>query len=210
MTKLERQHLRVFGIDAKSGELGIIGSKAQGTGISIESGDEGDVQVLQSLNDENGRNYFEQGYFHITDNKDGTSLPSSQELNSLFYILTYQAAYGFQSGIPEWNDSTEYFAYASYVQSGGNLYLAIKGSEENRNIGFDPTLREYWSAPFNIEIVLSQIELLKKNGIFLRTAETSYSLNSVVHQDGKLYRSTMDGNTGNSPSISSDWVNIVD
>ena len=63
-----------------------------------------------------------------------------EDLNALFFVITYQLAYILQEGIAEWDSGTTYYQY-SFVQSGGLLYQ----STANNNLNNNPTSSSQWS-----------------------------------------------------------------
>ena len=54
--------------------------------------------------------------------------PAIQDLNALFYVLTYQLAYLFQQGIPEWNAGTTYYIGSVVTDGTGTIYASIANS----------------------------------------------------------------------------------
>jgi len=63
----------------------------------------------------------------------GNSSPAIQDMNALFFALTYQLKYLTQKGIPEWI-ATETYYTPSYCTRNGTIYK----SKTNDNIGNDP------------------------------------------------------------------------
>jgi hypothetical protein len=61
------------------------------------------------------------------------------DMNALFYTITYQLAYFFQQGIPEYYEYEEYFI-GSVVQSGGAIYISVR----NNNITYPLTDASAW------------------------------------------------------------------
>ncbi len=203
MAKIDKKHQKVFGQDAPPDQFGKIGSRAEGTPTATK-----DIDEMQSSPN------FPLGYFKVAETRSGgTRLPATEELNSLLYLMTYQEAYNQQAGIPEWDEKTEYYANASYVQYQGNLYLAIKGRGNDLNVNKKPTDRSYWSEPFNPEDVLQELTHIWESGVFQWDATRNYTLNDIVKYNGIVYRSaTAQENIGNIPSETSGgfWVDIVD
>jgi len=70
----------------------------------------------------------------------GANSPTVEDMNSAFYALAYQLAYGMQSGIPEYDSSTTYYT-GSFCQSAGIIYKSITDG----NIGNAVTNASYWS-----------------------------------------------------------------
>lgn len=111
---LERKYQKIFGKNAVATDLGVVGSK------SIDNPQYStDIETLQSLSN------WETGMRAIVTS---SSAPYLQDHNSLFYVITSQLAYIFQSGIAEWNSQTEYIANRSVVLRNGKTYIAIANS----------------------------------------------------------------------------------
>lgn len=111
---LSRKYQKIFGKNAVSTDLSIVGSKMAGN-IQYDT----DIETLQSLSN------WETGMRAIVSNSDA---PYLQDHNSLFYVITTQLAYLFQAGIAEWNSQTEYVDNRSLVLKSGKIYLAIGNS----------------------------------------------------------------------------------
>jgi hypothetical protein len=78
--------------------------------------------IVQSL-----ANYLS-GWFGIVI---GANSPAIEDMNSLFFLLTYQLSYLFGLGVPEWDSGTTYFI-GSIVQDGsGNLYKSLTNTNLN-------------------------------------------------------------------------------
>lgn len=141
MAQLSRAIQRIFGESGGVDEFAEIGSRAAGT-----------PQTSKDLTDIQSRVQFLQGWFQTTIRQtlpDGTDadLPASEDLNSLFFLLTSQLSYLFQSGVPEWLDSADqrYYANVSFVQVGGDVYQALQGDDgANINAQRNPTTEPTW------------------------------------------------------------------
>ena len=114
MAVLPRVKQKIFGKNADLNDLGIVGSKSNGTPDYSKN-----IETLQSLVQ------FETGLRAMVTSTDA---PYIQDQNSLFYIITSQLAYLFQSGIPEWDSQTEYFSGKSLVLKSGNIYISTANS----------------------------------------------------------------------------------
>ncbi len=132
MPLLRRKTQRIFGEEADTQEFGQIGSKAAGNVIKTK-----DVNSLQQLQQ------YMNGLFAITRDEGTSKLPYVEDLNSLFYLITYQLKYIMQAGVPEWDSETEYYSNKSIVQYGGQLYTSIDGEPNIGNIP-DDTVGTYW------------------------------------------------------------------
>ena len=63
----------------------------------------------------------------------GNRSPAQEDLNGLFYLLTYQLAYILERGMPEWDTNTAYFQN-DFCRKGRTLYI----SQTDNNQGHDP------------------------------------------------------------------------
>lgn len=141
MARLSRAIQRIFGESGGVDEFGEIGSRAAGN-----------PQTTKDLTDIQSRVQFLQGWFQTTIRQtlpDGTDadLPASEDLNSLFFLLSSQLAYIYQNGIPEWLDSADqrYYANVSFVQVNGDVYQALQGDDgANINSQRNPTTEGEW------------------------------------------------------------------
>lgn len=135
MPSLSRVPQKIFGEEADTQEFGQIGSKAAGNVIKTK-----DIAILQQLQQ------YMNGLFAITRDEGTSKLPYVEDLNSLFYLITYQLKYGMQAGVPEWDSETEYYSNKSIVQHIGQLYTSIEGTNLKPNIGNIPedTAGTYW------------------------------------------------------------------
>ena len=124
---LSRKYQKIFGKNAVSTDLSIVGSKMAGN-IQYNT----DIETIQSLSN------WETGMRAIVSNSDA---PYLQDHNSLFYVITTQLAYLFQAGIAEWNSQTEYINNRSLVLKSGKIYLAIAD-----NTSVEPEVTSGWES----------------------------------------------------------------
>lgn len=68
------------------------------------------------------------------------SAPCLQDMNALFYLLSYQAAYAMQTGVPEWNATTVYYIGSVANDGTGKLYRSITDGNTNHAL----TVATYW------------------------------------------------------------------
>ena len=88
--------------------------------------------MIQSLS-----NYLEGWFGAIL----GNNSPAVEDMNALHFLFSYQLAYGFQAGVPEWLDVTTYYK-GSIVNIDGTLYKSITDDNTNE----DPlTEEDDWS-----------------------------------------------------------------
>ena len=122
---LDRKYQKIFGKNADGNDLAVVGSKNAGNPDTST-----DVEEIQSLSN------WETGLrAQVTSN----DAPYLQDQNSIFYVITSQLAYLFQSGIAEWNSQTEYIANRSVVLRNGKVYVAIADST-----GVEPEVTSGW------------------------------------------------------------------
>lgn len=137
MAKLPRILQKIFGDDGPTTQFGQIGSDNAGTPTTTKN-----LDTIQSLQ------YYLDGLFAITNNV--IEPPRAEDFNSLHFLTTAQLKYIFQSGIPEWITTEDYYANVSIVQVAGNIYLSLTGTDPTPNTGNDPT-----SSPTDWKLVLS-------------------------------------------------------
>ena len=122
---LDRKYQKIFGKNAEVTDLGVVGSKNAGNPDTSN-----DVEELQSLSN------WETG---LRAQVTASEAPYLQDQNAIFYVITSQLAYLFQSGIAEWNAQTEYFSGRSVVLKDGKTYIAIANS-----VGIEPEVTSGW------------------------------------------------------------------
>lgn len=127
MAKINRVLQKIFASSASSDQTGVIGSFAAGAPTTTT-----DISAVQSLS-----NYLGGMYSIVL----GENAPCIQDLNSLFWLTTYQLAYLMQAGVAEWDAETTYYI-GSVVNVGGNLYV----SRTNDNLGNAVTTIANWRA----------------------------------------------------------------
>jgi hypothetical protein len=132
MAKITRKPQSIFGSGAGSAQLAQIGSLAAGSPQFTS-----DPAVMQALS-----NYTD-GLFDVVI---GENSPAIEDLNSLFYLATYQLAYLMQQGIAEYDGSTTYFQN-SVFQSGGSFYQTTYGSASGVS-GVTPPNTTYYKQVF--------------------------------------------------------------
>lgn len=124
---LTRFTQKIFG-SSNQNELGQFGSGIDNTRVTSA-----DVETLQALSA-----YLGGWSDAVITSK---NYPTFQEMNGLFYGLSYQIAYMFQNGIPEYDDGTEY-KQTSIVKKSGTYQLY--GSKTDENIGNPLTDTDNW------------------------------------------------------------------
>lgn len=127
MSILTRSFQKIFGATGGTGEFGQIGSKAAGSPVTTKN-----LETIQALSN------YDLGLNAIVSDQGTSVLPYLEDINSLFFLTTSQLAYLMQSGVPEWDDSTEYYKDISFVLRGGILWKDIFGTGGTPNLNFDP------------------------------------------------------------------------
>ena len=130
---LSRVLQKIFGKNAEQTDMGVVGSKANNNPQTSK-----DIATIQSLA------AWESGMRNIVSS---TKAPYLQDHNSLFYVITTQLAYLFQSGVAEWESSTEYFANRSFVSYGGDIYVATQDNtneQPSANSSYWQTLKSFY------------------------------------------------------------------
>lgn len=134
MAKLPRKTQKIFAENS-----GVNGTAEFGTPQNILSGVApaytGDIDLIQNGN-------FSIGWSSAVPSNYN---PFRQDFNSLGKVVTQQLAYLFQSGIPEWSPTTEYYKDASFCQYNGIIYKSLTGEVLSPNLNKNPqTSTEDW------------------------------------------------------------------
>jgi len=114
-TKLPRKNQKVLG--SNSSRNGQFGSRSAGLGNFTN-----DIEELQALS------AWVNGWNDAT--VSGQKLPCLEEMQGTQYVQTYQLAYLFQEGIPEYNAATPYFI-GSIVKKAGTTELYESIADDN-------------------------------------------------------------------------------
>lgn len=117
MAKILRAIQKIFGTNVVATDnIAQFGSLKAGAPLFSK-----DPSVIQGLNA-----YLEGWKSAVVNN----NAPALQDDNALNYLWSYQLAYLFQQGIPEWEAGTEYHL-GSFAQSGGVVYRSIQNTNTN-------------------------------------------------------------------------------
>lgn len=197
---LNRKYQKIFGKNAATEDIGVVGSKNEGTAQNSK-----DVETIQSLYN------WETGLRAQVNSSDA---PYLQDQNAIFYVITSQLAYLFQSGIAEWNSQTEYIANRSVVLRSGKVYVALANSTN-----VEPEVTSGWTSYWksldvswggilgNLKNQTDLFNILLK-GIFYDNTFTCSKKDRVLYQDEKGYKyfveSLVDSNTS-APSSGNVW-----
>ena len=124
-TNLERNVQDIFAKNAPSDDIAAIGSFAAGQAVYTDN-----LSIIQSAAYLIGWSSAVYG---------GNNAPFLEEMNAIFYLITYQLAYILQKGIPEYSAGETYFIN-DMCQSQGVIYISVA----NNNIGQPLTNATYW------------------------------------------------------------------
>lgn len=166
MPKLERIKQEIFANSAGSREVTTFGTAKNET--PTYSKDAGTIQ-----ND----NFLQGWNSAVLADK----APYMEDSNALYYVVTRQLAYLFQSGIPEWDENTTYYAYISYCQVNGTIYQSLT----NNNIGNDPTTdttnwQDFWgTVKSDIQSLNSAVTALNASITELNNSKANISLSNA-------------------------------
>lgn len=127
MSLLTRAAQKIFGSTGGTSEFGQIGSKSAGSPATTKN-----LETMQALSQ------YDLGLNAIVSDQGTSVLPYLEDINSLFFLTTSQLAYLMQSGIPEWDDATEYYENISLVLRGGVLWVDTFGTPGTPNLNYDP------------------------------------------------------------------------
>lgn len=130
---LARKTFLLFGNAGSTNDFGQFGSGVTGTPVNTK-----DIATIQALTAwVNGLQDSVYG---------GDKLPFLQEMNSLFYVISYMVAYILEKGIPEWDPGTTYDA-GSFVLSGqqGVIYYSKTNFNTNNPLPTYPNDNANWA-----------------------------------------------------------------
>lgn len=118
MAKITRKYQKQFADLGYTGNLGQFGSYAAGSPVYSDN-----IDTLTSLS------AYGSGLASALVNN---APPALQDINGLFYGLTKQLRYMFQSGIAEWNASVTYYIGSLVHDSAGNVYISLINDNTNQ------------------------------------------------------------------------------
>ncbi len=112
MDKIVTKSQKIFaGASGATGNISQFGSYKAGSTIYSE-----ELATIQSLS------AWTTG---LTGACSATNVPTIQDLNGLFYVLTRQLAYLMQSGIPEWKATITYYIGSIVSNATGDIYISM-------------------------------------------------------------------------------------
>jgi hypothetical protein len=200
MAKLPRYTAQVFGTTAGSNQMSEFGSLAAGTPAEY-SGTTITPTIVQALS------AFQSGWYSAVL---GQNSPTIQDMNSLFYLTTYQSAYILEMGIGEYDSGTTYYQY-SVCQYNGTLYQANQTSTGNL-----PTSTTYWGILSNPSQLVSETaaySILPSDSIVLLSAASAAftsTLPTAVGVLGKSYTIKKIDSTSNVITIGTTSAQTID
>ncbi len=116
MAKLTRITQTIFASLAGINQIGEFGSLAQGTPTTTT-----DPAAVQTAT-------FAAGWFAAVL---GNNSPAMEDMNGVFFEITYQLAYLCQAGVQEWDNATAYYIGSIANDGTGNLYVSITNNNVN-------------------------------------------------------------------------------
>lgn len=125
MADLTRYTQKLFGTSAGANEMAEYGSLIGSPPGNLYSGSTITPAIVQQLSQ------FQGGLYAAVS---GAYSPTIQDINSLFFLLNYQVAYGLQKGIPDWDSGTTYYIGDIVKDSIGNLYTSLINNNLNNAI----------------------------------------------------------------------------
>ena len=134
MARLTRATQKIFAGSATNN--GVFGSLQAGSGQLSN-----DVETIQSLD------AYEEGWNSATISSE--LLPPLEEFQGVQYANSYQQAYTFQEGIPEWDAGTTYYSGSTCKVISGSDFILYKSLIDN-NINNTPSSSpSQWAEIFN-------------------------------------------------------------
>lgn len=120
MAKLPRVLQRIFGSGAGTDQIAQFGSLNAGTPAFTTS-----PATAQSLSN------WLTGWFGAVI---GGNAPAIEDMNAAMFVMTYQLAYLFQAGIPEWDATTTYYTGSLVNDGQGSIFKSITDTNLNNAI----------------------------------------------------------------------------
>lgn len=111
----------------------------------------------------------------------GNNSPAMEDVNALFFVVTYQLAYLMQLGVPEWNSTTTYYI-GSLVQDGtGKTYVSRTDSNTNNTLSSATNWKAVGGA---IMTALGDLVYGDTNGAATRLAGNTTTTKKYLTQTG--------------------------
>lgn len=166
MSQLTRKLFKLFcanKVSTPTDNIGIFGSKK--AGASAWSSDPDSIQSAHYLN----------GW---TDAVVSNQAPCMDDMNALQYVFSYMIKYLYQTGIPEWLSTEEYYQY-SFVRYNGYVWISVYNGQ-NTDTPQDSSTK--WK-----RLSLPRVWI----------AGSTYNVGDLISYNGKTYRCVV-GNTADS------------
>lgn len=166
MSNLARITQKIFAADAGSDEIIEFGSKAAGT--PVPTTDAADIQTTE----------YDEGWLAAT-LAGARFLPTYQDMNGLFFLLSQQIAYILQKGIPEYDAGTDYYTTNIVKKSGTTqLYASLT----NANTGNPLTDVVNWQLLGDLANIPDVVNTANPTASTLvrRDTNANFAANSVV------------------------------
>lgn len=157
MSQLTRKLFKLFcanKVSTPTDNIGIFGSKK--AGASAWSSDPDSIQSAHYLN----------GW---TDAVVSNQAPCMDDMNALQYVFSYMIKYLYQTGLPEWLSTEEYYQF-SFVRYNGSVWVSVYNGQ-NTDTPQDSSAK--WK-----RLVLPKIWI----------GGTNYNTGDVVSYNGRTYR----------------------
>lgn len=71
----------------------------------------------------------------------GNNSPAMEDVNALFFVITYQLAYMLQLGVQEWDASTTYYIGSLAQDGSGNVYVSLTNNNTNNALSSNANWR---------------------------------------------------------------------
>lgn len=185
MAKLARKGQKIFARTATNN--GVFGSLQAGNKQTSQ-----DVETLQSLD------AYSEGWNSATISSE--QLPPLEEFQSLNYVNTYQLAYMFQEGIPEW-DSNSYYHQGSIVKVTTDNTFVLYNSLTDNNTGNNPaTDRTNWAVYLTSDALSQGLPGWRNDVNYVKGAWVKGGDTETV-----IYESLVDNNLNHALTDTSYW-----
>lgn len=144
MAQQSRHLQKIFGSTGGTSEFGRIGSEAAGSPTTTK-----DLDNIQSLSQ------YLLGLYAIT--ASANEPPRIQDINALYFLITSQLSYLFQVGVPEYLATEEYYVNSVVIDSNGDQYISLTGTDGSPNQGNTPS-----SSPSDWRLLVDNAGALNK------------------------------------------------
>lgn len=173
MPKLDRVDQKIFAINSGNEDKVKFGSLAEGT-----------PQQAANLAEIQERATFELGWRNAVL---GALSPTLNDRNSLDYLLSYQLAYIFQNGVPEWLGSSTYYTNSIIKATNGKLYISL----QDDNTGNDPLVEKssFWKPLYE--------DAIKKTAVFKNYSRKKRYETDVLPTGQNFFYAMSFANSGN-------------